>query len=221
MADLTSHINFARLLLGNSKDKFDLTSYVLGAIAPDAVSDPTNDSTYRLRHFIVGETNPDLAFFLEATRILRNKSNVSERSFIDGYYTHLWLDNYMRNYGEDIRLIQQLNLTPKQIKTHFKQNIRHYNLVAIKDFVTEVRTPAMKMREIPGLDCISIEAAIKLWNQFVELFKKFDETETMTVIITKEQHERFFEQTAKEFVKTYNTIFQGSINWSVPNYCRT
>lgn len=220
MVDITSHINFARLVISKSKVKYDLTSYVLGTIAPDAVCDPTNDSTYRLSHFIIGETNPDLAFFLETTRNLRNKSNISERSFIDGYYAHLLLDKYMRNYGEDISLINQLNLEPKQIKAHFKQNIRHYNLVAIKDFITEVRTPMLKMREIPGLDFISINAVVKLWNQFVESFNKFDEDEAMTVIITQEQHARFFEQTAKEFVKTYNTISQVSVDWSVPNYCR-
>jgi hypothetical protein len=220
LIDITSCINFARLVISKSAIKYDLTSYVLGAIAPNAGKDPTNDSTYRLRHFVVGETNPDLAFFLEATRHLRNKSNISERSFVDGYYAHLWLDNYMRNYGEDIRLIHQLNLTPKQIKTYFKQNIRHYNLVAIRDFVTEVRTPMLKIREIPGLYFISIDAAIILWNQFVELFKKFDETEPMTVIITKEQHDRFLEKTATEFAKTYNTIFKESVGWEVPNYCR-
>jgi 23S rRNA G2445 N2-methylase RlmL len=76
------------------------------------------------------------------------------------------------------------------------------------------------MREIPGLDFISIYAVVKLWNEFVESFKKFHEDETMTIIITQEQHTRFFEQTAKEFVKTYNTIFQASVDWSVPNYCR-
>jgi hypothetical protein len=220
LVDLTSHINFARLLLGKSKDKFDITSYVLGVIAPDAVSDPTNDSDYRLHHFILGETNPALAFFLETIRTFREKSNLSERSFIDGYYAHLWLDNYMRNYGEDIRMVHQPGLTPKQIKTFFKQNIRHYNMIAIKDFVTEVRTPLIKMREIPGLDFITFDMVTIQWNNFVESFKKFNEAEAMTIIITQEQHERFFEQTAKEFVKTYNTIFQESINWSVPNYCR-
>ncbi len=220
MVDITSHINFARLLLGKTKDKFDLTSYVLGAIAPDVVSGPTNDSAYRLHHFILGETNPDLAFFLETTRTFREKSNVSERSFIDGYYAHLWLDNYLRNYGEDIRMVNQPSLTSKQIKTFFKQNIRHYNMIAIKDFITEVRTPTLKMREIPGLDMISFDMVTKLWNQFVESFKKFNEAEAMTIIVTQEQHERFLEQTAKEFIKTYNTIFQTSVEWSVPNYCR-
>jgi len=220
MVDISTHINFARSVISKSKIKYDITSYVLGTIAPDAVNNPTNDSTYRLSHFIVDETNPDLTFFLETTRSLRDKSNISECSFIDGYYAHLLLDKYMRNYGEDIRLIDQLNLEPKQIKTHFKQNVRHYNLVAIKDFVTEVRTPMLKMREIPGLDFISINAVITLWNQFVESFKKFNEAEAMTVIITKEQYDRFLEQTAVEFVKTYKAISKAPIDWVVPNYCR-
>ncbi len=218
MIELSNHINFARIVLAKSTTKYDLTSYVLGVIAPDALYDPDDESDYRLHHFILSDINPDLAFFIETVRRFREKSNISERSFIDGYYAHLCLDKYMFAYDEDPQLAQESNLTLEQVKTLIPKNFKHYNLLAIRDFVTEVRTPLMKMREIPGLDFISLHDVTRLWNEFVESFNKFNQAEHIKLIITKEQHTMFFEQIAEEFVQTYNAIFQVSNNQPFTNY---
>jgi hypothetical protein len=203
-------------VLEKAGTKYDITSFVLGTIAPDSALTPKNDSAYRLHHFILTETElSDLAFFVDMNRSFRQKSNISERSFIDGYYAHLWLDNFMRTYGEDIRLVSQTHLTEKEIRSQFKENIKHYDFVAIKDFVTRITTPPLRMRTIPGIDFISFASITKLWNQFVASFKEFKETESLTVIVTQEQHERFLENSADEFVKVFKTSPWESSVWTV------
>lgn len=206
MPDISTHINFARLVLEKAETKNDITSFVLGTIAPDSALSPKNDSAYRLYHFILTETErSDLTLFMDINRSFRQKANISERSFIDGYYAHLWLDNFMRTYGEDVSLVPPTHLTEKEIRVQFKENIKYYNYIAIKDFVTGITTPPLRMRTIPGLDFISFTAIIRLWNQFAASFNDFKEKDikSLTVIVTQEQYERFFENSVGEFVKVF------------------
>lgn len=203
MPSISTHINFARLVLEKSHIYFDPTYFVLGTIAPDSATDNINDKKFRLFHFMLTEAGPDLHFYLEITNPLRQKSHTSERSFIDGYYTHLWLDNFMKSYSDDIRYMSLLHISVSEAKAQFNANVEYYNLVAIKDFVMGIKDPAERLPTITDLEFISYDAILKLWDTFLAEFTNFKDTGTSPVVITKDLYLRFLSKAADEFIKLF------------------
>lgn len=203
MPSVSTHINFARLVLEKSRIYFDPTYFILGNVAPDSATANINDVKFRLFHFMLTESGPDLNFYLEITDPYRQNSHTSERSFIDGYYTHLWLDNFMKSYTDDIMYISLPNLSVSEAKARFNANVEYYNLVAIKDFVKDIKDPAERLRIIPGMEFISYDAILKLWNKFLTEFANFKDTITSPVVIAKELYLRFLFKATDEFIKLF------------------
>jgi hypothetical protein len=203
MPSTSTHINFARLVLEKSRIYFDPTYFILGNIAPDSATANISDVKFRLFHFMLTESGPDLNFYLEITSPFRQKSHTSERSFIDGYYTHLWLDNFMKSYTDDLMYISQPNLSVSEAKAKFNANVEYYNLVAIKDFVKNIKDPAERLRVMPGMEFVSYDAILKLWNKFLAEFSSFKDDGPSPVIIAKELYLRFLLKAADELIKLF------------------
>ncbi len=203
MPGINTHVNFARLVLARTGIPYDTTYFVMGSIAPDCFLEHESDEAFRLHHFVRIGSEPDLEFFLDVTHSVSQSSNMAERSFIDGYHTHLWLDVFVRTHGEDIELIRPPNVTEEEIRFLLKANVKRYDLTSIGDFLNDVKEQPQPIGPIPGMEFVSFELALKLLHQLVVSAKEVEDTETLPMIIAEEQHIHFLSRAADEFVKTF------------------
>ena len=89
MPNLTTHINFIKYLTNKKYNNYDLNYLVLGSIAPDYYFIFNNEKKGCLSHFeetINDESNLDIF----NSKILKLNVNHFEKSYIVGYYSHLW-----------------------------------------------------------------------------------------------------------------------------------
>jgi hypothetical protein len=200
MPGLATHVNFARLLLAKQEFDFDLTYLILGSIAPDSVNILNDDKAFRRHHFILTSSLSDLKFYLDLTQKTREKSSLSIRSFLDGYYAHLWLDVFTMTHEDDLRVAGSPGL--------FKANIERYDMLDIKDFLPELKEPSERLHKIPGLDFIKFNELLALWDRFTASVKEYDFNRVRQIVFTKEAYNIFLNKAVNEFSKDLRKLVQ-------------
>jgi hypothetical protein len=109
MPGVSTHVNFTRLVYNYIGEKINSIMLLLGCIAPDCF-DRHNAESFSKYHFSSKEKLFNLEEFLEATASSLNISRDMD-SFIYGFYSHLWLDNYLLSNGccSYFRKLQQIS----------------------------------------------------------------------------------------------------------------
>jgi len=206
MPGISTHINFARLVLGKSEFNLDTTYFVLGTIAPDSANLLNDEKIFRNHHFMLTGYQSDLAFFLDMTRSVRAQNNLAVNSFIDGYYGHLWFDCFTHTHEEDLERTCNHDPKAENTKAAFKANVKCYDIVEIKDFLKTIRDPSERLHIIPGLDFISYDRILALWNSIIDVVKIFKEDTSIPTIVAKEDYRQFLFKATDEFAKELKQI---------------
>ena len=93
MPNISTHINFLRILKNKYFNELDINFLTLGSIAPNYYIIFNDMTKGCLSHFKEDSSKKcDLTKF--KLNLSNKKLNYLEKSFAIGYYTHLWLDNY-------------------------------------------------------------------------------------------------------------------------------
>ncbi|MBS4015340.1 MAG: zinc dependent phospholipase C family protein [Candidatus Latescibacteria bacterium] len=199
MPGISTHINFSRIVLERIEISFDNKCFVLGSIAPDSANALQDDRAFQTHHFILTHTMSDLKFFLDITQKNRRQKNLTERSFIGGYYSHLWLDCFTLTQDEELKIAGS--------PVEFKENVRNYDMLAIKDFVKNIKEPHTQISGIPVLNFLSISAIMKLWGEFIDTLDEFRENKSMIIALDRETYNQFLIKAANAFIKDLHRNF--------------
>ena len=136
MPNLTTHINFIKYLTNKKYNNYDLNYLVLGSIAPDYYFIFNNEKKGCLSHFeetINDESNLDIF----NSKILKLNVNHFEKSYIVGYYSHLWLDNYFYNNCDKFTIINN-NFSTTLLRKFLKENIKIYDLKSTRELINSI-----------------------------------------------------------------------------------
>ena len=133
MPELSTHINFIKHLNDISFNDYDLYYLTLGSIAPDYYVVFKNKEKACLSHFKEKITDkPNIYSF--KNKISNLKLSYYEKSYVMGYYYHLWLDNY---FNENIKSLPMKKSGYNSFieKKFIKENIKNYDLKYIINFI--------------------------------------------------------------------------------------
>ena len=136
MPNLTTHINFIKYLTNKKYNNYDLNYLVLGSIAPDYYFIFNKEKKGCLSHFeetINDESNLDIF----NSKILKLNVNHFEKSYIVGYYSHLWLDNYFYNNCDKFTIINN-NFSTTLLRKFLKENIKIYDLKSTRELINSI-----------------------------------------------------------------------------------
>lgn len=136
MPELSTHINFIKHLNDINFNDYDLYYLTLGSIAPDYYVVFKNKEKACLSHFKEKITDkPNIYSF--KNKISNLKLSYYEKSYVMGYYYHLWLDNY---FNENIKSLPMKKSGYNSFieKKFIKENIKNYDLKYIINFINSI-----------------------------------------------------------------------------------
>ena len=134
MPGLSTHINFARLVLERTVAPFDRIHYILGSVAPDCIN-LSDGRAFAQSHFILSEKVPDIDAFLNMANLAMHNTATPMGAFLHGYFGHLWLDRYIHENGHTLLAVNIPDMSEAEILAAFKNTIRRYDQGYIKDII--------------------------------------------------------------------------------------
>lgn len=204
MPNISTHINFIKCLINNNLKDYDINYLTLGSVAPDYYIVFNNDEKGCISHFkkIISETS-NLDYF-------KNKfSNIDfthqEKSYILGYYAHLWLDNYFYYNNDNLIVnIDFSNFTPFIINRFIKENIRVYDLRTSLHFISNINIEYSNLDISNNILPIPINKALHIWNDFK--FKSMNKSLELNCpdVLSTEDYYGFINKASVEFLKEYS-----------------
>ncbi|MGF7056788.1 hypothetical protein [Brassicibacter mesophilus] len=199
MPDKSSHLNFARLYLSMAKEKYNSSAFILGALAPDLVYEleielDYNDDEIKKYHFLDDDKNIDLIKFIKKTDISKTTDKL-KKSFLIGYYCHLWYDNYF-SYNSDKLIDSSIDSTEK--KNVAVKNIKFYNVKASKEYF-DTLVIKNDHKDLDTFEFITFERVYDSYKKFREETKQMLENDA--IILDKEKYEYFLNEAVLKFAE--------------------
>ena len=128
MPPISTNMHFGKIFIENSEDEIDIPSFIMGIVSPDTF----NEDDLEELHSFDEDGNVDVREFYEQFNF--KKLNVSQKSFVLGYYCHLWFDEYYKFNASKLTIHNNLELNDKELGSAVKNTLRYYDYKAINNF---------------------------------------------------------------------------------------
>jgi hypothetical protein len=202
MPQLSTHLHFTKLLAENTDDDVHLCSFLLGIVSPDTFPDKESYYDY---HFLEendedGDDDIDVREFYE--RFNFKKMDKLTKSFVIGYYAHLWLDEYFKFNSSKLTLNNEFDLSDKQLSKSVKELMRLFDEEITNNYFDGI------MKEIEGFNLdlkhkalkhVDIEKSKKL------LFETYNEKKPSDVheeLLDRDEYKKLMKKSVKRFFKS-------------------
>lgn len=151
MPPISTNMHFGKLFIENSKSELHIPSFIIGIVSPDTV----NEDDFEDMHTFDEDGNVDVREFYEKFN-LRNL-NLIQKSFVLGYYCHLWFDEYYKFNASKLTVHNSVDLTDEELGEAVKAILKYYDRKAIDNFlekyINEINKFDIKinLKEISGV----------------------------------------------------------------------
>jgi hypothetical protein len=146
-------MHFGKLFIENSKVKIQIPSFIIGMMSPDTI----NEDDFEDFHTLDEDGNIDVRDFYEQFDM--KNLNIVQKSFILGYYCHLWFDEYYKFNASKLRIHNNIDLTDEELVAAIKSILKYYDNKAINNFFDNYKKEIeefnvdINLKEIEGI-CI-------------------------------------------------------------------
>lgn len=153
MPPISTNMHFGKLFIENSKTKIHIPSFIIGMISPDTI----NEEDFEDLHTLDEDGNIDVREFYEQFDL--KNLDLIQKSFVLGYYCHLWFDEYYKFNASKLTIHNNVDLTDEELGAAVKSILKHYDNKVINNFfekyskdIEEFNTE-INLKEIEGI-CI-------------------------------------------------------------------
>jgi len=133
MPPISTHMHFGKIFIENSEEEIDIRSFILGMVSPDTFSD---DETFEEFHCLDEDGNIDVREFYEKFNL--KNLNLQQKSFVLGYYSHLWFDEYYKFNASRLIVHNCNDLPDEELSVAVKNTLKHYDLKAVGNYYTSI-----------------------------------------------------------------------------------
>ena len=165
MPPISTNMHFGKIFIENSDDEIDIPSFIIGIVSPDTI----DEDDFEELHSFAEDGNVDVREFYEQFDF--NKLNAVQKSFILGYYCHLWFDEYYKFNASKLIVHNNLELSDKELGSAVKNTLKYYDHKSIDNFfqkyVKEINRFDTKM-DLNGIENINIEKAKEKIQEFLK-----------------------------------------------------
>ncbi len=165
MPPISTNIHFGKLFIENLKMKIDVPSFIIGIASPETI----DEDDFEDLHTLDEDGNIDVREFYEQFNF--EELSLKQKSFVLGYYCHVWLDEYYKFNASKLRIRNSVDLTDEELGNAVKSILRFYDDKAIDNFFESYKNEIdlfdleLNLTEIEG---ISIK---KSKEKIMEFFK--------------------------------------------------
>lgn len=197
MPPISTHMHFGKIFIENSKDEIDIHSFILGMVSPDTFSD--ND-TFEEFHCLDEDGNIDVRDFYEKFDL--KKLNLQQRSFILGYYSHLWFDEYYKFNASRLTVHNSRDLPNEELSSGVKNTLKHYDFKAVGNYYNIIKSEidAYKFNiDLKEIKHISVKKAKEILNEY---FEESSPDNTYPELIEESEYMNFIRKSCSKIIKS-------------------
>lgn len=133
MPPISTHMHFGKIFIENSEDEIDILSFIIGIVSPDTFSD---DDTFEEFHCLDEDGNIDVREFYEKFDL--KKLNLQQKSFVLGYYSHIWFDEYYKFNASRLTVHNCQDLPDEELGIAVKNTLKHYDFKAVGNYYKSI-----------------------------------------------------------------------------------
>jgi len=204
MAQLSTHLHFAKLVIENIQEDIEVPPFLLGITAPDTY---TNNKTYLKYHYIKdrdnGDDDIDVHEFYEKFNL--KKLSKSIKWFIIGYYAHLWFDDYFKFNSNKLTLRNNEDLASSELSQCVKDLFKHYDRQITEDYYdkkTKKNIEEYKLNlSLKSLKFIKIE---KCKDILLKELNKGPKDDVKEDLICEDEYLELIDRSVVKFLKSLN-----------------
>lgn len=131
MPPISTNMHFGKLFIENSKDEIHIPSFLIGMVSPETM----DEEDFEDMHTFDEDGNLDVREFYEQFNF--SNLNLIEKSFVLGYYCHLWFSEYYKFNASKLKIHNKVDLTDEELVAAVKTILRYYDKKAINNFFNE------------------------------------------------------------------------------------
>lgn len=208
MPNLSTHINFLRILKNKNFNKYDINYLALGSIAPDYYVIFNDKDKECFSHF---KSNiKDKCDFKKFSSFFSDKNlNYAEYSYILGYCLHLWLDNYFYNRNSKLYSYQSIKFGEFRSHLIIEENIKNYDIKSIIEFISKINIIKSSFNDILP---VKLNKSINIWNDFKHKCINRNFNLTCPILLNKDDYSKFLDESSDIFLNEYYTYMNKKNN---------
>lgn len=190
-------MHFGKNFIENSDEETDIRSFLLGLVSPDTFD---SDEDFEEYHCYDEDGNIDVREFYE--RFDMDVLSLQQRSFVLGYYCHLWLDEYYKFNASRLVVHNSRDLTDDELSEAVKNIVKYYDSKVVGSYYDSIKNSIqsydLKLK-LGELKHISVKwAKEKLSDYFSEELPK----DVYTDLIDEEEYVDFIGSSCSKFMKS-------------------
>ena len=128
MPPISTNMHFGKLFIENSKTELHIPSFIMGIVSPDTI----NEDDFEELHTFDEDGNIDVREFYEQFDF--KNVNLFQKSFILGYYSHLWFFEYYKFNASKLKIHNNVDMTDEELGVAVKTILKFYDNKAINNF---------------------------------------------------------------------------------------
>lgn len=197
MPPISTHMHFGKNFIENSDDEIDIRSYILGLVSPDTFND---DDSFEEFHYLDEDGNIDVREFYEKFDL--KKLNLQEKSFVLGYYCHLWFDEYYKFNASKLTVHNSHDLSDDELSVAVKNTFKYYDANAIGSYYEKLKKDIKDYKiniNLKEIQNISIKKAKEKINEY---FSEPVPENVYTDLINEEEYISFIKKSCSKIIKS-------------------
>lgn len=197
MPPISTHMHFGKIFIENSDDEIDIRSYMLGMVSPDTFSD---DDSFEEFHYLDEDGNIDVREFYEKFDL--KKLNLQEKSFILGYYCHLWFDEYYKFNASKLTVHNNSDLPDEELAVAVKNIFKYYDANAVDGYYEKIKDDLRDFKLNINLKEINHINIKRSKEKIYEYFNEKVPCDVYTELINEEEYLNFMQKSCSKIIKS-------------------
>lgn len=189
-------MHFGKLFIENSKLEIHIPSFIIGLISPDTI----NEDDFEDLHTFDEDGNIDVREFYEQFNF--NNLNLIQKSFILGYYCHLWFDEYYKFNASKLTLHNNVEMSDEELGAAVKTLLKYYDNKAINNFFEKYAKEIIEYKETLNLKEINGVSIKKSKDRIHEFLKDTVSDVNYPQLIEEEEYMKFIKNGCSKIMRS-------------------
>lgn len=195
MPSISTHMHFGKVLLEKIDNDIDLLSYIMGLAAPKTIFDEIDEY-----HTLDEDGNIDVREFYEKFNI--KELSLESKSFVLGYYSNLWLEEYYKFNARKLTIHNNEELTDEELILAVENIVRYYDIVSIGGFYDKIKDTINNYNINLNLNETKYINFREVKKILTDYFNKVTPLVTHNELIDQDEYNSFINKSCSKFLKS-------------------
>ncbi|WP_326907427.1 hypothetical protein [Sedimentibacter sp. MB31-C6] len=196
MPPISTHMHFGKIFIENTDDDIDIPSFIMGIVYPDTI----NDEDFEEVHSLDEDGNIDVREFYEQFDFKR--LNLIQKSFVLGYYCHIWFEEYYKFNASKLIVHNNLELNDEELSAGVKNILRYYDDKAIGSYYDKIKIQIKEYNTNLNLKELDSDSIKLTKDKILKYFKETSPKNVYLQLIEEDEYVKFIFNSYRKIIKS-------------------